>query len=203
MIINGTALLKRGPIRKMESQKIQGESGFSYGLSEVGYDIRIKQKIIYTPPDPVAYARRIAVFGGVSTGQTPWEKNHLKSLFFGSTDVVHANGRIDRSYGRTALASSIEYFDMPMDLWCEFKNKSTWARKFVDATLGTDAEPGWKGHLTIEMVFNGNNPITIEPGTGILKAVFTTTKEKAYYDGKYQNQADRPVESITTIKEAL
>lgn len=44
MIFNGYSLLKAAPIRGMESTKIT-RGGVSYGLSEAGYDIRIKQEV--------------------------------------------------------------------------------------------------------------------------------------------------------------
>lgn len=44
MIINGTPLLQFAPIRNMLTEK-HTEHGVSYGLSEAGYDIRIKQEV--------------------------------------------------------------------------------------------------------------------------------------------------------------
>lgn len=44
MIINGNALLKLAPIKDMETSK-KVINGMSYGLSEAGYDIRIKQDV--------------------------------------------------------------------------------------------------------------------------------------------------------------
>ncbi|ANJ20829.1 deoxycytidine triphosphate deaminase [Roseobacter phage RD-1410Ws-07] len=44
MIINRGALLRASPIKDMYAEKIK-ENGYSYGLSEAGYDIRIKQDI--------------------------------------------------------------------------------------------------------------------------------------------------------------
>ena len=44
MIINGNALLAAAPIKDMVTQK-QRTNGFSWGLTECGYDIRIKQDV--------------------------------------------------------------------------------------------------------------------------------------------------------------
>jgi len=44
MIINGSDLLQRAPIRDMINEK-RREHGVSWGLSEAGYDIRVKQDI--------------------------------------------------------------------------------------------------------------------------------------------------------------
>jgi dCTP deaminase len=46
MIINGSELLCRAPIRGMITEK-RREHGVSFGLSEAGYDIRIKQDIVF------------------------------------------------------------------------------------------------------------------------------------------------------------
>lgn len=46
MIINGSHLLNRAPIKDMITDK-RREHGVSWGLSEAGYDIRIKQDIVF------------------------------------------------------------------------------------------------------------------------------------------------------------
>lgn len=46
MIINGSDLLYRAPIKGMITEK-RREHGVSWGLSEAGYDIRIKQDIVF------------------------------------------------------------------------------------------------------------------------------------------------------------
>lgn len=48
MIVNGTLLLGAEPIKDMLTEKHR-EHGVSYGLAEAGYDIRIKQEIIFRP----------------------------------------------------------------------------------------------------------------------------------------------------------
>ena len=50
MIINGSSLLKASPIRNMLTDKHKAH-GVSYGLSEAGYDIRIKQEIRFHRTD--------------------------------------------------------------------------------------------------------------------------------------------------------
>lgn len=46
MIINRGALLRAAPIKNMLETK-QTSFGYSYGMSEAGYDIRLKQRIIF------------------------------------------------------------------------------------------------------------------------------------------------------------
>lgn len=188
MIINGKRLLAAAPFASMEAEKKKA-FGMSYGLSEVGYDIRMKQKVEYMPPDPIMYAN--LVYDGRAARTHSHYQSLLKQAYFGYTLVDSV-----LCYGCTALASSVEEFQVPNHLWGELRNKSTIARQFVDATIGTDAEPGFKGFLTIEIIFKGIQPITFEAGSPIAKAVFHEISEEAAYKGKYQNQEDKPVEFI-------
>ena len=54
-VINGKTLLAKAPIQGMASHKLKA-NGRSYGLSEVGYDIRVKQDVDFIPPDPIRFA---------------------------------------------------------------------------------------------------------------------------------------------------
>lgn len=52
MIVNGKSLLTAAPIKDMATQKNR-ENGVSWGLSEAGYDIRLKQSITFQPENAV------------------------------------------------------------------------------------------------------------------------------------------------------
>lgn len=69
------------------------------------------------------------------------------------------------------LASTIEYFRMPNDVCAEVKDKSTNARMFV-LVQNTFAEPGWRGHLTLELTRFLPWPIRLRRGTPIAQMVF-------------------------------
>ncbi len=97
--------------------------------------------------------------------------------------------------GRFTLASTIEEFNMPQDLVAIVHDKSTWARKGI-SVFNTVIEPGWKGFLTLEMVFHGSDPIDIPAGSGIAQVIFHALVHKAEYSGKYQNQEDKPIPAI-------
>lgn len=163
MIANGSLLTSRShpPIIGMETQKLR-DHGVSYGLGEAGYDIRLKQDIIYFPKE-----NRV----GVKKGD-----------------------RYVETEGRFILASAIEEFDMPLDLVGVVHDKSTWARQGV-SVFNTVIEPGWKGFLTLEIVFHGSERVRIPAGAGIAQVLFHQLGEPAQYSGKYQNQADEPVAS--------
>jgi len=107
--------------------------------------------------------------------------------------VVHVDGV--KQSGRFTIASAIEEFDMPDDLVGEVKDKSTWARKGL-SVFNTVVEPGWKGFLTLELVYHGTEALHIPAGAGIAQVLFKETVTKANYSGKYQNQADMPVPAV-------
>lgn len=170
MIVNGSALLEKAPIVNMLDHK-SSNGDVSHGLSEAGYDIRIKQQIRFTRIRGKQYILR--------------------------TDVDHKNevvGNVEQTNGRFVLASAIEEFRMPNDLVGIVHDKSTWARRGL-SVFNTVIEPGWCGFLTLELVYHGDTELVIPAGSGIAQVVFHQTAESARYTGKYQDQEDRPVEA--------
>ena len=157
MIINRHALLRAAPIKDMRAAKVRGEIT-SHGMSEAGYDIRIKQEVVF-------------------------EQSHRVWV-----DGVSGSGNF-------ALASTIEEFQMPTDMVGVVHDKSTWARMGL-SVFNTVIEPGWKGFLTLELVYHGRYNLRIPAGSGIAQVLFHNTAATASYDGKYQNQSDQPVEAI-------
>ena len=140
--------------------------GVSFGLAEAGYDIRIKQSI--------EFSRHTTPFG----------------VMWG----VLVDGVLT-SEGKFVIASAIEEFQMPNALVGVVHDKSTWARRGL-SVFNTVIEPGWNGFLTLELIYHGNEPLFIPAGAGIAQVLFHQTVRTARYSGKYQNQADRPVEAI-------
>lgn len=171
LIINKKTLLDSAPIKNMATEKLVAH-GMSYGLSEAGYDIRIKQRIVFEPGDYIMLAERNC---------------HIRTACNLSVDGV------DQIHDRICLGSSIEEFDMPADMVGKVFNKSSWARLGVDASKTTIIEPGWKGFLTLEIKFDGDLPVIIEAGAPIAQIIFEHTVHSAPYQGKYQNQPDKPV----------
>ena len=173
MIINGLELFRLAPIKNMVAEK-RTFNGRSYGLSEVGYDIRLKQKVVFHPNkyEPTKRFKNLLI-------KPPYIQ-------------VGENTYLDSNF---CLASTIEEFDMPINLMGVVHDKSTNIREGIQV-FNTVIEPGWKGFLTLEIAFHGNKPITLEAGTPIAQVVFHEIKEPREYKGKYQNQGDRPVEAI-------
>ena len=94
-----------------------------------------------------------------------------------------------------SIASAIEEFDVPNYLVGIVHDKSTWARRGL-SVFNTVLEPGWKGFLTIELAYHGAGSLLIPAGAGIAQVIFHQVSDVASYDGKYQNQADKPVGAI-------
>ena len=93
------------------------------------------------------------------------------------------------------LGSSMEKFRMPFHVMGRVLNKSTWARKGVDASMTTNIEPGWNGFLTIELSYRRLWPIRIPKGAGICQIIFEELSESRAYSGKYQDQPNEPVKA--------
>ncbi len=168
MVVNGRALLQAAPIVDMLSTK-ESLGGVSFGLAEVGYDIRLKQDVNFFPR-PLAM-RWVMVKDALSDSPA------------------------ETCEGNFAIASAMEEFRMPCDLMGIVHDKSTWARQGL-SVFNTVIEPGWNGFLTLELVYHGNKELFLPAGTGIAQVVFHKVIEPAQYQGKYQDQADQPVESI-------
>lgn len=178
MVVNGASLLLAAPIKGMIPRKIQDEvSGVSHGLAEVGYDIRIKQSVDFAPGAVIMVDACLAQTEG--------------------TVLVLDERTKDSTIGPGSfcLASAIEEFDMPDNLVGIVHDKSTWARRGL-SVFNTVIEPGWKGFLTLELVYHGRNGLHIPAGSGIAQVVFHRLTDPASYKGSYQNQMDRPVPSI-------
>lgn len=171
MILNGYDLLVAAPIKDMVPEKVVAH-GMSYGLSEAGYDIRIKQEIRFYP---------------VSRDAELSKKFRVMTI----TDGIFTG---DDDEGRFTLASAIEEFQMPTNLLGRVCDKSSWARKGL-SVFNTVIEPGWKGFLTLELVYHGNTEMIIPAGAPIAQILFEKIKNHAKYNGKYQFQTSEPTPS--------
>lgn len=99
---------------------------------------------------------------------------------------------------RFALASAMEEFHMPFNLVGIVHDKSTWARKGL-SVFNTVIEPGWRGFLTLELVYHGSGELIIPAGAGIAQVIFHQTTDQTFYNGKYQNQEDKPVAAKASL----
>ena len=65
--------------------------------------------------------------------------------------------------------------------------RSTWARLglIIPPTI---ADPGFRGHLTMEVYNTNANPILIRPGDVMWHILFVESPFEPPYDGRYQDQ---------------
>ena len=144
----------------------------SYGLSSAGYDIRVADEFqLFTN-----------TASGISDPKAFDEANVIK----GKTDVFLMP---PFSF---ALARSVEILKIPRNIMAILKDKSTLARAGL-TLLGGVLEPGWEGHVTLELKNVGPNPLAIYANEGIGQVLFMDLDgecDVSYADrkGKYQGQ---------------
>jgi dCTP deaminase len=145
----------------------------SYGLSSFGYDMRIAGEFrVFTPNiynsvvDPKRIDERALVEYEV--------EDHI---------LIPPNSYV--------LGRSIEYFRMPDDVLGLVLGKSTYARSGIIVNV-TPLEPGWEGHVTIEVGNGTSLPAKVYAEEGIAQVVFLhgDSPEVSYAEkeGKYQHQ---------------
>ena len=81
-VINGSALLRAAPLSPMLATK-EREHGVSHGLSEAGYDLRIKQGVTLTPESRFTLASTVERFQmppdliGIVHDKSTWARQGL------------------------------------------------------------------------------------------------------------------------------
>lgn len=164
-VVNGTRLLAASPIKDMLHGK-ERHGGVTFGLAEVGYDVRIKQALHFTHDK---YGNKIT--------------------------MVTTDGVSQRQIGWAVLVNVMEEFTMPPDLVGIGHPKSSWNRNHLRLGSPV-AEPGWQGFLTISLDLRGEEELKVEAGSGIMQMIFYRLESDAAYAGRYQNQGDQIVGSI-------
>jgi len=85
----------------------------------------------------------------------------------------------------------VEYYKMPPDVLAIVLGKSTYARSGIIVNV-TPLEPGWEGHVTIEISNATPLPAKVYANEGIAQVVFLQgeSPDVSYADkaGKYQKQ---------------
>ena len=165
MIVNGKQLLAASPIVGMLTGK-EKAGGVTYGLAEVGYDVRIKQGLRFH-----------------------------RDCYGNKVTTVTTDGDSQRHIGWAVSVNIIEEFTMPKDLVGIGHPKSSWNRQHLRLGTPV-IEPGWNGFLTISLNYVGERDLMIEPGAGIMQVIFHRLESEAAYQGRYQRQPDRIVGSI-------
>ena len=100
--------------------------------------------------------------------------------------------------GEFVLASTLEHIELPEDLVARLEGKSSLGRigLLIHSTAGY-VDPGWKGHLTLELSNVANLPVTLYLGMKIGQLSYlrlSTAAENLYgspaLGSKYQGQTE-------------
>lgn len=160
------------PFVDHQVRMVGGERVISYGLSSAGYDIRC--------------SRHFKVFTNVHSviiDPKDFDDDAFVSM---ETDVCIIP---PHSF---VLTHSLEYFDIPRDIFVTCLGKSTYARSGVQVGI-TPLESGWQGYLTIELYNSTPLPVKVYAEEGCAQLLFDkiTPCKTSYADrgGKYQKQA--------------
>ena len=148
------------------------EGKISYGLSSLGYDVRISDEY--------------RIFTNVNNSLVD-PKNFSDDNFIekkGPHCIIPPNS--------FALARTVEYFKIPRNVLTVCLGKSTYARCGIIVNV-TPLEPEWEGHVTLEFSNTTNLPAKIYAGEGVAQMLFFESDEVceiSYKDrgGKYQGQ---------------
>ncbi|MCC6311993.1 MAG: dCTP deaminase [Trueperaceae bacterium] len=161
---------REGMITPFEERLVR-EGVISYGLSSFGYDLRaapewrIFVNAFNTVVDPKEFDTRSLVEWG------------------GDTCIIPPNSFV--------LTRSVEYLKIPDDTMVVALGKSSYARCGIVANV-TPLEPGWEGHVTLELSNTTPLPAKVYANEGIVQLLFFQgdRPETTYADrhGKYQGQ---------------
>lgn len=163
--------LNHGMITPFEEKQSRGRV-ISFGLSSYGYDVRI--------------ADEFKIFTNVHNSIVDPKNFDPKSFidFRGDICVIPPNS--------FALGRTVEYFKIPPNVMTVCVGKSTYARCGIITNV-TPLEPGWEGHVTLEISNTSPLPARIYANEGIAQILFFESDEPcllSYADkqGKYQAQ---------------
>ncbi len=163
--------LEQSMIAPFEEKQVR-QGVISFGLSSYGYDVRIADEFkIFTN-----------VFGAVVDPKGFDPKSFVD--FKGEVCIIPPNS--------FALGRTVEYFRIPRNVMTICVGKSTYARCGIITNV-TPLEPGWEGHVTLEISNTTPLPAKIYANEGIAQILFFESDEQcmiSYADkkGKYQSQ---------------
>lgn len=89
---------------------------------------------------------------------------------FGKQLVLHP--------GTFILGVTLQYIGLPNDIHAQVVARSTWGRAGLTVATAVVVHSCFRGCLTLELVNNGNAPITLYPGSRIAHMIFMHTKPR-------------------------
>lgn len=150
-----------------------GSKVISFGLSSFGYDMTLGTEFKATK--------------NIKNGSVIDPKVPESTLWYS----WETSERLTINPGQMILGLSKEYWNMPEDVVGVVIGKSTYARSGIIINC-TPMEPGWNGHLVIEIVNGSRQSVYLYPNEGIAQVLFFRGKapEVNYgtRSGKYNGQ---------------
>lgn len=163
--------LKQGMIEPF-TEKLKRDGVISYGLSSYGYDARLADEFM--------------IFTNIDNAIVDPKDFSDNSFVNRKTDVciIPPNS--------FTLCRTVEYFRIPKDVLVICLGKSTYARCGLIVNV-TPLEPGWEGHVTLEISNTTPLPAKVYANEGICQFLFfkgSSPCETTYADrsGKYMGQ---------------
>lgn len=74
--------------------------------------------------------------------------------------------------GTFVLGATWQYISLPKNIYAQVFARSTWGRAGLTVATAVSVHPGFCGCLTLELVNNGNAPVTLYPGSRLAQIVF-------------------------------
>ncbi len=160
------------PFAEKQNREKNGQKIISYGLSSYGYDAKCADEFM--------------IFTNVDNAIVDPKAFSQQSFVERKTDicVIPPNSFV--------LTRTVEYFRIPKDVLVVCLGKSTYARCGLIVNV-TPLEPGWEGHVTLEISNTTPLPARVYANEGIAQFLFfkgSTPCEVSYSDrgGKYMGQ---------------
>ncbi len=160
------------PFAEKQNREQNGEKIISYGLSSYGYDARCSDEFM--------------IFTNIDNAIVDPKNFSNQSFVERKTDVciIPPNS--------FALTRTVEYFKIPKDVLVICLGKSTYARCGLIVNV-TPLEPGWEGHVTLEISNTTPLPAKVYANEGLCQFLFfkgSSQCEVNYADraGKYMGQ---------------
>ena len=167
------------------------------------YEISSKRspKGISYGPDPCGYSLRIGnEFKIIRWLQYDIGKEKAPQM---DTFKPHPDGKIMLNTNQLLLANTLEYINMPANLFGVCYLKSTWSRTGL-VMNASPIWPGWKGHITLELANPCKHSIAIYPNEPMVTIVFNEVDPPAnLYHGQYQDQTNITTAKTTPPKDVI
>jgi len=170
-LLNDRQILERCYSHRMiEPCQMHSSHGISHGVSSFGYDMRVATEWTW-------YTQHATVLDPKHVTESQVHRATAES--------------ITMQPGEFVLCRSVEYFRIPDDIMVVVLGKSTYARCGIIVNV-TPLEPGWEGHVTIELSNTNTVPVKVYGNEGIAQCLFyhgdRPTITYADRRGKYQGQ---------------